>query len=372
MQDTFDMFQTMTTTPRSFPVMELVDVKGNKVDVSYLASHYHLILITLTNVDCPGCPQLLKILNMYGLNNDIQYPDTLLGQQHTLSVAKQKFFRLLLKQDAYFIVICPGSNARVTMLQENVPFNDYPFIGGDQAIAIAKALKIYISQDELMPALWDISSTLSVDSIYIGRGPDQYFHRFLLERLMRERYDWELRGITSIKEGHHIISQLKRKQLKCQQGNLVTSISFIQPTKTEEVDPIYRSGCQSILDHLPIEMIEYIFSYLSDIHSLVKPARTCRLFYSVICNVLVSRIRNQISHLILALPQNKGNFMFDKSELVDENLDRWRGAEEGIPYRELQRRVIALQNLLMETGEWTKQWSPRRMRILSRMNTINI
>lgn len=35
-----------------------------------LASSHHLILITLKSASCPICPQLLKILNVYGLDPD--------------------------------------------------------------------------------------------------------------------------------------------------------------------------------------------------------------------------------------------------------------------------------------------------------------
>lgn len=38
------------------------------VDVPRLASEYHLIVITLKSTRCPVCPQLLKILNVYGLD----------------------------------------------------------------------------------------------------------------------------------------------------------------------------------------------------------------------------------------------------------------------------------------------------------------
>lgn len=41
-----------------------------------LASDYHLILITLKRISCPVCPQLLRILNLYGLDpNTNQYVD---------------------------------------------------------------------------------------------------------------------------------------------------------------------------------------------------------------------------------------------------------------------------------------------------------
>lgn len=45
-----------------------------------LAASHHLILITLKNTTCPVCPQLLRILNVYGLdsdNNSLSDPFTL-------------------------------------------------------------------------------------------------------------------------------------------------------------------------------------------------------------------------------------------------------------------------------------------------------
>lgn len=98
--DMADVFATMATRPRTFPLRQLTDVEvrrpcnlgGGKwgvrsvsialctvkltqtslqeklVDVPRLASEYHLIVITLKSTRCPVCPQLLKILNVYGLD----------------------------------------------------------------------------------------------------------------------------------------------------------------------------------------------------------------------------------------------------------------------------------------------------------------
>lgn len=38
------------------------------MDIHNLVSRYNVILITLKSVQCPVCPQLLKILNLYGLD----------------------------------------------------------------------------------------------------------------------------------------------------------------------------------------------------------------------------------------------------------------------------------------------------------------
>lgn len=43
-------------------------LQDKQVDVPRLASEYHLIIITLKSAKCPVCPQLLKILNVYGLD----------------------------------------------------------------------------------------------------------------------------------------------------------------------------------------------------------------------------------------------------------------------------------------------------------------
>ncbi|GAA5809383.1 hypothetical protein MFLAVUS_002791 [Mucor flavus] len=383
MDDDFDVFQTMTTTPRTFPQMDLVDVENNPVHVASLAASHHLILITLKNVQCPICPQLLRILNIYGLDpncDSLSDPFTL--QEWKIDSIRK---RLLLRFDAYFIIICPGTNTQVREIQQNTPFLDYPFIAGEQALTLAKALKVHICDEEIMPAILEVSKgTLSVDPIYIGRGPGHYFHQFLLKRLKEERCNLERRGIICIRDSQEIINQVKRRIQKCLAGNLATAILLSTPgaLKTSTQDQLILSPStinkdakddsnvknkqtkkQRSFADLPLEVLEIIFSSLcNDVPSLVKAAGTCRVFYVAVCNVMILCLRTQMTWVKPALPLQNGMVIWDEAEVTDESLDRWSSNEYGIPFRDLQTRVSAMKDLLLSISQWTNYWSPRRRR----------
>lgn len=277
-------------------------------------------------------------------------------------------------------------------IQQNTPFLDYPFIAGDQAIQLAKALKVHICDEEIMPAILEVSKgTLSVDPIYIGRGPGQYFHQFLLRRLKEERCKLESKGIICIHDSHEVINQLKRRIAKCLSGNLVTvtlvsthppgvrvpgqsilpsasSLSLVNKDARDDCNVKNKqTNKQRSLADLPLEILETIFSTLChDIPSLVKIAGTCRVLYIAVCNIMISSLRTQIAWLKPALPQENGEVIWDEAEVTNESLDRWSSNEHGIPFRELQVRVLDLKDLLINISQWTRYWSPRRLRTISK------
>jgi hypothetical protein len=260
--------------------------------------------------------------------------------------------------DAYFIILCPGTNRQVRKVQEQIPFMDYPFISTDGgANGLVQALKVRISDQEFMPAILEVSEgTLSVDSIYIGRGPGQYFHHTLLKRLVEERCKQEFKGILYLKDARELINQLKRRSLKCQQGNLVTtSLSYSNeppppPPPSQRITQIEKR-----FDDLPPELLETILSYI-DIPLLVKASRTSRTFYIAVCHVLMMRLRAQMAWLSLALPQVDSTVCTER-DLADESLDRPQ-----VAYRDLCKRVNDTNHLIIETTQFTRHWSLRRMR----------
>ncbi|KAI8391628.1 uncharacterized protein BYT42DRAFT_202243 [Radiomyces spectabilis] len=388
MEDNFDVFQTMTTVPCTFPCKEIVDVKvrhcnqtpfrrpsptwprteektkGNKINIEQLANEHHLVLITMKSIPCPVCPQLLRILNMYGLDPDVnRYVDPFTQQEWTIDPERKKFFRLLLQKDAYFIVMCPGSRAGVADIQKNTPFLDYPFIGGEQAMELGRALKLNMSDDELWPAMLQICrGTLAVEKIYIGRGPGHYFHRFLLERLIDERCKWEMMGVVAYHDAYNLIDQLKRKIQKCKDRKLASWIlSFSATDILPKTDlPAPSSSSEFPAQDLPPEILDIVLSFAPDIASLVKVARTSRVFYITVCNILVARLRHHMEALRPALPHVNGDIVSDETEVVNCDLDRWAASDAGIGCRELQRRVQSLKEVESDIAKWTKRWTPRR------------
>ncbi|KAI9264355.1 hypothetical protein BDA99DRAFT_537066 [Phascolomyces articulosus] len=383
--DEFSSFQTMTTTPRTFPQGELTDVQGKRVNVRQLATDYLLVLITLKKPECPVCPQLLKILNLYGLEpEENQYVDPFTHRIWEIEPDRKKFFRLLLKRDAYFIVICPGDEEAVADIQKETPFMQYPFIGGEQAEMLGQSLKINMSETELWPATLEVEQgTLATKPISIGRAPGQYQHMRLLQKLFIERCRLEMQGIEAMAEAWNLIDQQKRRIVKCREKKLAGyNLSLSLPRKQEETPSLLTetekpteekdhdedeaidvfSKCRPLHDVLPHEVLDLVMSFTADTRALVKAARTSRTFYLTACNVIIAWLRESIQQVQCALPKKDGQALADEDETVSIGLNRWHQDPNGIGYRELERRVSALKAIVADVSKWTRHWSPRKLR----------
>ncbi|KAI9027435.1 hypothetical protein CLU79DRAFT_832818 [Phycomyces nitens] len=361
-------FQTMTTTPRTFPCDELTDIQGKKINVRQLANDYHLILITLKNTECKVCPQLLHVLNLYGMDPDCyKYVDPFTHQVLEIDNLRKKFFGLMLLKDAYFIIFCPGSTAEVSKIQQTTCFQRYPFVAGEQAMSLGKALKLNMSDEELWPAILKVSrDTLNVQSICIGREPGNYYQKNLIKRLLSERVRWEMQGIKVIQKARNTIDRLQRRMVKCQEKNLVAGRTLsLLPTPLQVSAPAPPSTDLHQArspQHLPAEILDLILSFDTNTASLVKVARTSRLFYITVCGILVHRLRSQMNTLWTALPQQNGEPILDEMDAMNPELNRWEESEQGVGFRELERRVESIQALVNDVNYWTKQWVSRRIR----------
>ncbi|ORZ23353.1 hypothetical protein BCR42DRAFT_487339 [Absidia repens] len=421
--DFLDGFQTMTSTIRQFPSCELKDIKGHKIDVKQLAQEYRLILITFKSASCLVCPQLLHILNMYGLVSDCTtYEDPFTLEEWEIDEPTKKFFRLLLQKDAYFIVLCPGADDQVAQIQNKTNFN-YPFIASEQAISLGKALKMNMSDDELWPATMEVTKdTLDVTPIYIGRSAGHYYHQYLLKLLVRERGRCEMKGVIAMREAYDTVDRLKRKIIKCEKKSMATWILTLSSTKTKKnaapslatsptspsptvsstssltsttnsstvvvsqastntnaTTPTHISPSPSLssvntsttttttdsptksTNHLPPELLELALSFIDNTSTLVSITRVSRLYFITVCNILVKRLRSKMETLRLALPQgDNGECLVDETDVFNKFVNRWGESDQGIGYRDLERRVIDLVQLVDDIGKWTRCWSPRR------------
>lgn len=232
---------------------------------------------------------------------------------------------------------------------------DYPFIAGEGALQLAKALKVQMSDTLLMPAILEVrKNTLSVEAIHIGREPGRYFHQHLLGRLIEERFKLESSAIICVKDTYKVMNQIKRKRTKCQHGNMVTlSLTIPTPTVSIEKNNVIKKHKQ--IQDLPLEILENIFSYCShDIPSLIKSARTCRLFYITACNVSILCLKNQMIYLKQALPRTyDGEVICHEAEVRDQSLDRWSDTRQPISFRELENRLENAKQKLSLLAHWT-------------------
>ncbi|CAO3617029.1 unnamed protein product [Cunninghamella blakesleeana] len=370
----FGSFQLMTTSPRQFPDIDLKDINGKAINIKQLANDYQLILITLKSTICMVCPQLLVVLNFCGLNaNCTTYHDIFSQEEYVITEIQKKLFRLLLHKDAYYLVLCPGTNDQIAQIQIKSDFQ-YPFIAGDQAMELGKALKLNMSEDELWPTIMKVTKdSLDVYPVYIGRSPGQYHHRELLELLIRERNNCERDGFKAISNAYQRINQLKRRIVKCETNTLIPkTFSFTKAlnsttTTTTSSSPSSLS-ISSTNNHnknhcclLPPELLDLVLSNITDIKSLVRLSRTSRNYYISVCNTLILKLRSSIHHVQNALPEGCDDAF---NVLPDSALNRWKENNDGVGYRELELRVNHLSNLLDDIGLWTTLWSTRKKIVL--------
>ncbi|CAO3626897.1 unnamed protein product [Cunninghamella echinulata] len=262
--------------------------------------------------------------------------------------------------------MCPGANDDdIAKIQIKSDFR-YPFIASHQVMELGKALKLNMSENELWPAIMEITKDqLDVYPIYIGRSPGHYHHNELLELLIGKRNQCESYGFKLIGDAYDRMSPLKRRIIKCETRSLIPrTFSFIKTSTTtaeNENTPsttIPLSSSSTIAHNntqLPPELLDLIFSNITDIESLVRLSRTSRHYYICVCNALISRLRLSIHHLQNALPED-----YEEHGKINISLNRWKEKEEGVGYRELEQRVYQLKKLLDDIGIWTTKWSNKK------------
>ncbi|ORY91937.1 hypothetical protein BCR43DRAFT_497522 [Syncephalastrum racemosum] len=383
-EDEFNFFQTMTTAPARFPQETLTDVQGRPVNVTQLTENYRVIVVTLKSTVCPVCPQFLRILNLYGLDPDEnRIIDPFTHQVMEISPDRKKFFRLLLKKDAYYIVVCPGPTEEVAEIQHKIPF-PYPFIAGEQAMVLGDALKLRMSDTELWPAVLEIyKDSLMTERVSVGRAPGSYYQHDLLKTLMFERCRLEMRGVEAIAEARNLIDLLRRRLNNFCQGRLGNNDARIRSNRTlslfEPASPVPQQEERereqeqqqqqkeesplSPWQTLPPEVTELVVSCAPTTKSLVRLARISRAFYIAAIHVLMERLRMSVGALRGALPQKEGQVISDEDEAVNYHLDRWHEDPEGVGYRQLARRVESLKQLISEVSRWSRHWNQRTKKV---------
>ncbi|KAI8064163.1 hypothetical protein BC940DRAFT_306318 [Gongronella butleri] len=381
-------FQTMTSTPRKLPCDKLKDIHGNTVDVRQLATQFHLILLTFKDTTCPACPQLLHVLNMYGVDPEcFTFKDPFTLEEYEIDATTKKFYELLLTKDAYFMVLCPGEKEDIAAIQRETRFTRYPFIDPEQVMMLGAELKLMMSERQLWPAIMEVDeASLEVFPIHIGRRPGQYFHHQLLKMLTKHRCSWEMEGAVAMGNAHSKVDQLKRRVVKCEQKTLVVKWSHASLHKNTESNSANTTNATNITNaimdthststatpdtseraemdetskrpfDLPPELLHLVLSWLPDTASLVCLSRVSRVYYMTVCHVLIQRLRTDMDRVRAALPaQVPEDPTFDETDVFNAELDR----PKDIGFRELQARVINLKNLISSINEWTIQWSPRR------------
>ncbi|KAI7861516.1 hypothetical protein BDF14DRAFT_1746812 [Spinellus fusiger] len=353
-----------TNSIRVFPTYPLSDVKGRAINVQQLAKDHRLILIVVKNSKCKLSPELLRILNLYGLDpHCTTYKDPFTREEMSIDPQRKRFFRFLLERDAYFIVLCPGPCEEVAKMQRDAHFEQYPFIGGDQANKLGECLNLGLKED-LGSAIMKVSRhSLYVDYVCGGIREGHYTQDLLLKRLLSERVRWEMKGCHLLKEAHRCVDRLKRRIVKCENKKMVVGVPMpllfpvdcpLTPEPTR-LQPTFAS-C------LPLEILELILSMTSSTVDLVRMSRTSQQFYMTVCHILSSRIRHQMDIVLNALPVKNEQVISDEMEAMNPGVNRWTECEQGISYRELQSRIETMSQLLNDVCSWTRHWIPRSPR----------
>ncbi|CAI2181716.1 17581_t:CDS:2 [Funneliformis geosporum] len=200
-------------TTVNFP-KTLVDLDGSNVNVYELSRRYVLIFITLKATWCPVCPQLLYILNLHGLHDDppSSFRDAFDRTIITVPQEEITFYRLLLRQDAFFIIICPGPVREVLQIRSSCNFSHFPYhFIVDEDLSLATSIGLRMSREEIWPCIAHIKpTTLAVHPIFFGRGPGFYGYKDLLNYLHDYRATVEYNATNLILKATEIKTRLEK------------------------------------------------------------------------------------------------------------------------------------------------------------------
>ncbi|KAJ9074021.1 hypothetical protein DSO57_1010324 [Entomophthora muscae] len=249
----------------SFP-REIHDIDGKTVDVAKLAQDRLLILITLKVnpldpwivIDlqatwCQVCPPLLKTINLYGLNDSANVSSLVDPFNHLVlkpTEEELELFRLLLRLDAFFLVLSPGPVDEVRKIQSETKFGAFPFIV-DKDLSLAGSIRLRLSATQIWPAILHIEPSLRLRPIHFGRAPGFYGISVLMSYLKGQREKIENQSLDVLQESALVLSRIK-------------SLLKSSPPPTTETP-------------LPMSMLLDIFDFLSP-SSLAISAQVCRTF----------------------------------------------------------------------------------------------
>ncbi|GET02467.1 redoxin domain-containing protein [Rhizophagus clarus] len=252
----------------------VVDIDGRSVDVDVLAKRYVLIFITLKATWCPVCPQLLLILNFHGLKDDCQtsFCDPFDRSITKIPQEEIPFNRLLLRQDAFFIIICPGPVEKVRQIQNDCNFSNFPYhFVVDEDLSLATSINLRMSRNEIWPCIAHIiPETLAVRPVFFGRGPGFYGYRDLLTYLREYRIQVEDNAGKLILKAKKVETRLRKSILT------ENSVENVQQMQTDQ--PQQETHREQIF---PIELLSSIFEYLEPIEIVKSVTATSRLWRAI-------------------------------------------------------------------------------------------
>ncbi|GBC00113.1 hypothetical protein RclHR1_03750012 [Rhizophagus clarus] len=315
----------------------VVDIDGRSVDVDVLAKRYVLIFITLKATWCPVCPQLLLILNFHGLKDDCQtsFCDPFDRSITKIPQEEIPFNRLLLRQDAFFIIICPGPVEKVRQIQNDCNFSNFPYhfvVDEDLSLATSINLRYFffsndvslnmitnysfdtqhyqrMSRNEIWPCIAHIiPETLAVRPVFFGRGPGFYGYRDLLTYLREYRIQVEDNAGKLILKAKKVETRLRKSILT------ENSVENVQQMQTDQ--PQQETHREQIF---PIELLSSIFEYLEPIEIVKSVTATSRLWRAIGLEVIVVNLKREmkiVSESLVTYPRTANNPMPYFSRIV--------------------------------------------------------
>ncbi|CAG8484788.1 17880_t:CDS:2 [Cetraspora pellucida] len=265
----------------------VVDLNGRSINIKELAKLHVLILITLKAAWCPVCPQLLLILNLYGLqdNSPESFQDPFDGS-NIMKVPSEDipFNRLLLKTDAYFIIICPGPADEVRRIQSLCNFSKcpYPFIV-DEDLSLASQIGLRMSHTEMWPFIGHIySETRIIFPISLGRGPGLYGHNQLLKYLHEYRIQVEKSASDYVSKASELETLFKKVTYN------ILSIGDVENKALQK-------------QIFPIELFAQIFEHIESREMMKTVVATCRQWRAIGFDIIAMRMKQAANCVLESL-----------------------------------------------------------------------
>ncbi|GBC23525.2 uncharacterized protein OCT59_011135 [Rhizophagus irregularis] len=254
----------------------VVNIDGHTVNVDELAKRFVLIFITLKATWCPVCPQLLLILNFHGLKDDCptSFCDPFDRTRTVTEIPQEEIplNRFLLRQEAFFIIICPGPVELVRQIQNDCNFSNSPYhFVVDENLSLATSINLRMSRNEIWPCIAHIiPETLAIHPVFFGRGPSFYGYRDLLTYLREHRLQVEDNAEKLILKAMKVETRLRK--------SVLTEYSVENIQQQIQADQLQQEHREQIF---PFELLSSIFEYLEPIEIVRSVTATSRLWRAI-------------------------------------------------------------------------------------------
>ncbi|CAG8561726.1 10121_t:CDS:2, partial [Paraglomus occultum] len=351
-------YSNLRSGPVRFP-REVTDIDGHVHDVVELSKEYTIVIITIKSTKCPVCPELLKLLNFLGLHDTppSKFEDPFSFVTLTVPPHEVKSNRILLRLDAYFIIVCPGPVGEVRRLRQKCDFEAYPYpFIADEDMSLATQTGLRMSETEMIPVIAYVEpASHRIGQVQFGRSGGSYGHAELLIYLKRKRFMLENKARRAVKGAEEFILALERVRSAEKSKRMTRNEKRNSESSTQEAKPQlnmqstrhdtkeFYAGSVS----LPTELLFAVFDYLPMMEIVRSVIATCHQWRAIGFEMLSQKLRRHTNEVSEALSYHERQDLHVRSvrrTTVEANGSN--SPDDVVNSTELDRRLSHLLDII--------------------------